>query len=537
MQTAADVTLAVGLAGLSAYTTLTATTPIVVAGGPTSIAGPRWIVAAAQVVAALALIWRRRAPLATLVTVVVVLAVPTLAFGGSEGLGSFMALGVALYSAGAHCERRQAVIALAVVSAFWVLLVVRDPLNEDVRDMLGSWPVYLVYVVVWLFGVYLRTRRLYVAQLRERAERAEQDREERVRAATADERARIARELHDAVAHAMSVIVVQAEAADEMLTLGAPERARVPIERIQRIGREGLVEMRRLLGVLRHDTSPAFAPLPGIPALQPLVDDVSATGLPVALTIEGEPRALADRRRHLGLPHRAGGAHERDQACVGLEGRRTPALRRPVGARGRGRRCRPSAARRRRPRARRDARAGRALRRHAERRCGRGRRLSDLRDSAVGGTGMIRILLVDDQELVRDGFSMILDAQPDMEVVGYAEDGAGALAQAQSHMPDVVVMDVRMPRVDGIEATRQLRAAGFEQLAILMLTTFDLDEYVYEALRAGANGFMLKDVPRAVLIEGVRTVAAGDSLLAPAITQRLIERYVASPPPSGGAAT
>ena len=292
MQTAADVTLAVGLAGLSAYTTLTATTPIVVAGGPTSIAGPRWIVAAAQVVAALALIRRRRAPLATLVTVVVVLAVPTLAFGGSEGLGSFMALGVALYSAGAHCERRQAVIALAVVSAFWVLLVVRDPLNEDVRDMLGSWPVYLVYVVVWLFGVYLRTRRLYVAQLRERAERAEQDREERVRAAAADERARIARELHDAVAHAMSVIVVQAEAADEMLTLGAPERARVPIERIQRIGREGLVEMRRLLGVLRHDTSPAFAPLPGIPALQPLVDDVSATGLPVALTIEGEPRAL-----------------------------------------------------------------------------------------------------------------------------------------------------------------------------------------------------------------------------------------------------
>ena len=115
---------------------------------------------------------------------------------------------------------------------------------------------------------------------------------------------------------------------------------------------------------------------------------------------------------------------------------------------------------------------------------------------------MIRILLVDDQELVRDGFSMILDAQLDMEVVAYAEDGAGALAQAQSHMPDVVVMDVRMPRVDGIEATRRLRAAGFEQLAILMLTTFDLDEYVYEALRAGANGFMLKDVPRAVLIDG-----------------------------------
>ena len=103
-------------------------------------------------------------------------------------------------------------------------------------------------------------------------------------------------------------------------------------------------------------------------------------------------------------------------------------------------------------------------------------------------------------------------------------------------MPDVVLMDVRMPRVDGIEATRRLRAAGFEQLAILMLTTFDLDEYVYEALRAGASGFMLKDVPRAVLIDGIRTVAAGDALLAPAITRRLIERYVASPPPPPRAA-
>ena len=204
-----------------AYSTLTATTPIVVSGGPTSIAGPRWIVAAAQVVAALALVRRRRAPFATLVTVVVVLAVPTLAFGGSEGLGSFAALAVALYSAGAHCERRQAVIGLVVLTGFWALLVVRDPLNEDIRDMLGSWPVFLVYVLVWLLGVYLRTRRLYVAQLRERAEHAERDREERGRAATADERARIARELHDAVAHAMSVIVVQAEAADEMLALGA----------------------------------------------------------------------------------------------------------------------------------------------------------------------------------------------------------------------------------------------------------------------------------------------------------------------------
>ena len=142
---------------------------------------------------------------------------------------------------------------------------------------------------------------------------------------------------------------------------------------------------------------------------------------------------------------------------------------------------------------------------------------------------MIRVLLVDDQELVRDGFAMILNAQTDIEVVGYASDGSEVVAHAREAMPDVVLMDVRMPGTDGIEATRRLRAAGFERLGILMLTTFDLDEYVYEALRAGASGFLLKDVPRATLIDGVRTVAAGESLLAPAITRKLIERFVSGP--------
>jgi DNA-binding NarL/FixJ family response regulator len=141
----------------------------------------------------------------------------------------------------------------------------------------------------------------------------------------------------------------------------------------------------------------------------------------------------------------------------------------------------------------------------------------------------IRLLIVDDQELVRAGFSAILGAEPDMDVVGEAADGQAALAHARKLKPDVVLMDVRMPGVDGLEATRRLLADPAPP-RVLVLTTFDLDEYVYEAMKAGASGFLLKDVPRDQLVTGVRTVARGEALLAPRITRRLIERYIAQAP-------
>ena len=148
---------------------------------------------------------------------------------------------------------------------------------------------------------------------------------------------------------------------------------------------------------------------------------------------------------------------------------------------------------------------------------------------------MIRVLLADDQELVREGFRMILDAQDDITVLGEAADGRQALRQARALQPDVVLMDIRMPGLDGLEATRQLLAGGpTSGPRVLILTTFDLDTYVYEAMKAGASGFLLKDVPRRQLIEGVRTVATGDALLAPAITRRLIEQFVQAPPPDSG---
>jgi DNA-binding NarL/FixJ family response regulator len=142
---------------------------------------------------------------------------------------------------------------------------------------------------------------------------------------------------------------------------------------------------------------------------------------------------------------------------------------------------------------------------------------------------MLGVLIADDQALMRAGFRMILEAEPDLEVVGEATTGHEAVAEAGRLRPDVVLMDVRMPEMDGIEATRRL-LDGNGDTKVVMLTTFDMDEYVYEALRAGASGFLVKDVPPEQLIAGIRSVASGDALLAPSVTQRLIQEFVRRPP-------
>lgn len=142
---------------------------------------------------------------------------------------------------------------------------------------------------------------------------------------------------------------------------------------------------------------------------------------------------------------------------------------------------------------------------------------------------MIRVLLADDQALVRAGFRMILKTESEIEVVGEAGDGSEAVTLARELAPDVVLMDVRMPVMDGIEATRRI-VDGDDTPRVLVLTTFDLDEYVYEALRAGASGFLLKDAPENQLIAGIRIVADGGSLFAPAVTRRLIERFAGTRP-------
>ena len=152
--------------------------------------------------------------------------------------------------------------------------------------------------------------------------------------------------------------------------------------------------------------------------------------------------------------------------------------------------------------------------------------------SAAAAGPHIRVLVADDQALVRAGFRMVVDAREDLTVVGEAADGAEAVAMAGELHPDVVLMDVRMPVMDGIEAARRVTALGDHAPRVLMLTTFDADEYVYEALRAGASGFLLKDAPPQELAAAIRTVARGEALLAPTVTRRLIERFVGMPAPA-----
>ena len=146
----------------------------------------------------------------------------------------------------------------------------------------------------------------------------------------------------------------------------------------------------------------------------------------------------------------------------------------------------------------------------------------------------IRVLVADDQPLVRSGFRMIIDERTDLELVAEAEDGEQAIALAAELDPDVILMDIRMPTLDGVEATRLLVEGG-SRARILVLTTFDLDEYVYAAVNAGASGFLLKDVQPEQLVDAIRVVAVGNSLFGPAATRRLLERF--APPPSGNAAT
>jgi len=254
--------------------------------GSTHMTGPRVAVYVSYVVAIAALVFRRRFPLACALVVVGALAGEWLVFGSPEGFGVFTISIVAGYSVGANAERRGALIGLGALLAMAVIWTWRDPTLSGAQAHVNNLGWLSPVAIAWLVGAYLR-------ELRERASQAERERDDRAAVAVASERSRIARELHDIVAHNVSVMVVQAEAADEMLAHASPDRAREPVQRIQATGRAALTDMRRLLGILRDsDLPPELGPQPGIANLDVLLVKVREAGLPVDLEVVGEPSPL-----------------------------------------------------------------------------------------------------------------------------------------------------------------------------------------------------------------------------------------------------
>ena len=338
------------------------------------------------------------------------------------------------------------------------------------------------------------------------------------------------------LAHNISLINVQASVALHLLD-DNPDQARPALTTIKDASRDALRELRNALDVLRRGSEAAEAPrspAPRLADLDQLVDSVRAGGLDVRLEANGPmpplpaavelaayrivQEALTNVTRHaraqvvtVRLGYADGVTIDVTDNGVGGPAATGHGHHRHAGAGGRARRHRrrgaPTRGRLSRPRA------------------------------SPGRATVISVLVVDDQALVRGGFRSLLDAQDDITVVGEGADGDEAVRLALELRPDVVLMDIRMPGVDGLDATR--RIASDERLAdlkVIILTTFDLDEYVFEAIRAGANGFLVKDTEPAELVRAVRAVVAGDALLSPSVTRRLIEEFASrSKPPAGSA--
>ena len=357
--------------------------------------------------------------------------------------------------------------------------------------------------------VTFRMWQLHVREVEQRAEEAERTRDEAARRKAMEERLRIARELHDSLTHSISVIQVQAGVAQHLARKRGEE---VPpaLLAIQEAGADAARELRATLSVLRSAQNGDGS---GLCQLDSLVARARAAGLPVTVTVTGAERplppdvdqaayrivqeALTNVSRHAG------------QACASVRLQYTPdALTVQVDETATATAAAPG----RRPRARpyRHAGTGVRARRPSPCRTAGRRRLPGARRTPGAGTVVIRILLADDQALIRSGIRALLEAEDDMEVVAEAADGRQAVALAAEHRPDIALVDIQMPVLDGLGATRQIVAdERLDGVRVVILTNFGLDEYIFAALRAGASGFLLKDTQPAELLQALRVVMRG----------------------------
>ncbi len=363
---------------------------------------------------------------------------------------------------------------------------------------------------------------------RERTVATARSREEEARRRASEERLQIARELHDIVAHNISLINVQASVGLHLMH-EQPEQAEIALTAIKDASRHALDEFRSVLEVLRGDDRAPLVPTSTLDDVDELVRRTAAAGLDVELAVTGERRplppqvdvaayrlvqeALTNVVRHSG----ASAAivrltYDSDALVVEVDDDGLGAQMNGVRDDGQG--------------LRRHARAGRRTRRSARCRTPRRRRVPGASVDPGRRHVVIRVVLADDQVLVRAGFRALLDAQDDIDVVGEASDGGEAVDLVRRMQPDVVLMDIRMPGIDGLEATRRISDDdALRDVKIVILTTFEIDEYVFESIRAGASGFLVKDTEPVELLRAVRAVADGDALLSPGATRKLIEAF------------
>ncbi len=404
---------------------------------------------------------------------------------------------------------------------------------QQAVDVAGS---LLFAWLPWYIGHRVRNRRDYLALLQDRAAQLEREQREGARKAVADERSRIARELHDVVAHRVSMMTVQAGAAKTIARTDI-DNAVEAMGDVERAGRQALGELRQLVGVLRPDNADpdVLGPQPGIADIAALVDQITQTGINVSLTIPDlqiEPPAVVDLAtyrivqesltnviKHAGPNPTVDVRVTFDDQQLSIEITNTTtnaqrAQRLPqsgfgiIGMRERAELLGGTLD------------AGPTSRQPLHR--------SRSNPDPPGAHMSIRVAVVDDQALVRRGFALVLEHQDDIEVVAEAGNGIEAIDAVRQHRPDVVLMDIRMPEMDGLTATATILAEADWPLRVIILTTFDPDEYVYQALRAGASGFVLKDIPPEDLAPAIRTVNDGGALLDPTITRRLIGRFTST---------
>ena len=446
---------------------------------------------------------------------------------------------VLLIALGGHLAvRRPKAAAVGSVAAVATAFV--DDIHVYPRGSVGdavqsAGQLVFLFAVAWVFGGVYRKRREYLEALHEQT----------AARVVMTERLRIARELHDSVAHSIGIITVLSGAAARVVET-KPEQTRQALTGIETTSRETLLELQRMLGALRRaepdDAMPQAAPLAPAGSLADvpqLAERTADAGVRVHVTWRGEQRPLPPEIelsafriiqesvtnvvRHSGARAcRVAVGYEPKGVTIEVVDDGDDGLRRagPSEALGGGRRERLRPAR--------HARAGDVAVRPVQRGPASGGRIPG------GGEapGMsVRVLLVDDQPLMLVGLGILIGDTVDLEVVGQAGDGREAVRLVRELRPDVVVMDIRMPGMDGIEATRQATAEP-DPPKVLVLTTFDDDEYVYGALRAGASGFLLKSMALDAILDAIRVVAAGDALIAPSVTRRLIADFAGTSGPA-----